>query len=340
MEKIRTAKLINPGEIKLIMENIEVRPRAGEASIRVKEVGICGTDIHLFRDGREDVLLPRVLGHELSGEVIAVGEGVKNIELHDRVVLDPVMACGQCPICESGHQNVCADVKCYGVQMDGGFRDIITVPASQLYRIPEGISYQEAALVEPFSVASNILNRAQALSGEKLVIIGAGTIGLTILQGAKGLGLDVMISDVMDGKLERAKSFGADVVVNSTREDLVQHIRNFAPDGPDIIVDAVGKSKLLEECVALCGPMGRIVVISFDAQSACIPPVQITKKELTLIGSRMNAHRFPEVLKWFADKTVDPTSMVDKVYPIDQIQEAFEKAVSDPSLTKVLISFE
>lgn len=340
MEHIRVAQLVKPGTIELFYENVEVHPGAGEATVRVKQVGICGTDIHIFAEGRSDVVLPRVMGHELSGEVIAIGKDVENIAVGDRVVLDPVMACGHCAACQKGRGNICAEVKCYGVQMDGGFRDIITVPAAQLYKIPEGVSYQEAALVEPFSIASNILNRAQVTAGEKLVIIGAGTIGLTILQGAKGKGLRVLIADIVDSKLRRARSLGADVVVHSGREDLKRQVAAFAPDGPDILVDAVGTAKLLETCVGLCGPMSRIVIIGFDARSASIAPVQITKKELTIIGSRMNAHRFPEVLQWFSSKAVNPSVMIDKVFPVEQIQRAFETTVSDAHLAKILISFE
>lgn len=340
MEQIHTAKLVEPGRIEVFTEGVSVRPDAGEATLRVKHVGICGTDIHVFRHGREDVFLPRVLGHELSAEVIAVGLGVKNVTTGDRVVLDPVMACGNCPVCRRGHGNVCPHVKCYGVQMDGGFRDVITVPAAQLYKIPDGVSNQAAALVEPFSIASNILSRAQATAGEKMVIIGSGTIGLTILQGAKGMGLDVLSADVAEAKLERARKFGANVVVHSARENLEQCVADFAPDGPDIVVDAVGTSKLLETSIGLCGPTARVVVIGFDAQPSSVAPVQITKKELSILGSRMNAHRFPEALRWFSERTVHPEDMIDKVFPLEDIQSAFDTAVSNPNLAKILISLE
>lgn len=340
MEQIRIARLVDKKKIALFKEMVDPNPAAGEAVVRVHLVGICGTDMHIFCGKRDDVVLPRIMGHELSGEVIAIGEGVSNVCIGDRVVLDPVMACGKCKACRSGYANVCADVKCYGVQMDGGFRDLITVPAAQLYRIPDGVSDEDAALIEPFSIASNILERAQAKNGEKLVIIGAGTVGLTILQGAKGMGLEVLISDMVDTKLEKARSMGADVVLNNGQENLAEKVAVFAPEGPDIVIDAVGIAPLLEQCIDLCGPRSRVVVIGFDGTKAAISPVQITKRELTLVGSRMNAHRFPEALCWFANKTVNPSAMIEKIFPVEEIQQAFEIAVSNPSFSKILIRFK
>ena len=154
---MRAAKLISPGKIRVVDEIPVPAPRQGEAVVKVKAVGICGTDLHIFKEGRADVELPRVMGHELSGVVTALGEGTDNLAVGDRVVLDPVMACGSCRICRAGHGNVCADVKCFGVQMDGGFQDEIVVPSANLYRYPESYSFVQAALAEPFSVAANIL---------------------------------------------------------------------------------------------------------------------------------------------------------------------------------------
>ena len=132
MEQIAVARLIAPGRMSLTYETVMLRPAEGEAVVRVRVVGICGTDVHIFHGQRSDVSLPRILGHELSGEVMAIGSGVEGIRPGDRVVLDPVIACGHCKACRGGYGNVCAEVKCYGVQMDGGLRDLIVVPAKRL----------------------------------------------------------------------------------------------------------------------------------------------------------------------------------------------------------------
>ena len=334
---MKIAKLVAPEGIRLFEEEKRLEPSAGEAVVQVKACGICGTDMHIFAGHRGDVKLPRVMGHELSGRVLKVGPGVENVRTGERVVFDPVMACGSCSVCRRGRRNVCAQVKCFGVQMDGGFQEQIVVPAAQLYSIPEGLDYVEAALVEPYSVAANVLGRAVAEKGERIVIFGSGTIGLCILQAAKGMGCKVLISDILDEKLEWAKKFGADEAVNSNREDLAHKVQTFAPEGADIIIDAVGTSALLEQSLRFAAPLTRIVVISFDERPAQVTPALLTKQELTILGSRMNAGKFPMVLDWMRRGIVDPSSMVECVFPLERIQEAFELAVGDAKLRKIII---
>lgn len=340
MERITVARLVAPGKMSITTETVDPCPAEGEAVVRVKVVGICGTDVHIFRGQRSDVVLPRIMGHELSGQVTAIGRGVENVRPGDRVVLDPVIACGHCKACRNGYGNVCAQVKCYGVQMDGGLRDLITVKAKTLHVIPDGVGDLEAALVEPFSIASNILNRARARAGEDMVILGAGTIGLAILQAAKGMGLRVLIGDISARKVEKAQRLHADVTVNTSRDSFAEAVRAFAPEGADVLVDAVGVTPLLEQVIELCGPRSRVVVIGFDDRPMSVPPVRITKSEISLIGSRMNAHRFPEALDWFAKGSVDPMAMVDRVFSINDAQQAFDLAASNPDITKILLRFD
>lgn len=337
--KMRVAKLVAPNTIQIFDEAFEAKPGCGEVVVQVKTVGICGTDMHIFRGERADVALPRIMGHELSGVVTAVGCHVDNVKVGDRVIFDPVMACGQCPVCKKGRANVCASVKCFGVQMDGGFQDYITVPAAQVYIIPDKISFDEAALAEPFSIAANILTRAGVEAGENVVIIGSGTIGLCIVQAAKGLGARVLVSDVVDGKLATAKSFGADAVVNSKNEKLEDAVAAFAPAGADVIIDAVGITPLLQQAINMAAPTCRVICISFDGRPATFLPVDVTKKELSIIGSRMNAGQFPRVIEWLDKDMIQPASMISRIFPAEQIQEAFELAVSDGSLMKILIKF-
>lgn len=337
---MRAAKLISPGKIRVVDEIPVHAPWQGEAVVKVKAVGICGTDLHIFKEGRADVELPRVMGHELSGVVTALGEGTDNLAVGDRVVLDPVMACGSCRICMAGHGNVCADVKCFGVQMDGGFQDEIVVPSANLYRYPESYSFVQAALAEPFSVAANILSRVSVKERDFVVIMGAGTIGLSLVQGAKAAGAAVLVSDIEESKLEKAKAMGADYTVNSRKEDLTELVKKHTEIGADVVIDAVGTVKLTEQSVELAAPCGRIAVISFDARPAQIPAAAITKKELSLMGSRMNAHRFPDVIQWMKDGALDLDAMISKIYPVEQIQKAFEDTLADSSNTiKTIITF-
>ncbi|HIS30206.1 MAG TPA: alcohol dehydrogenase catalytic domain-containing protein [Candidatus Limivivens intestinipullorum] len=325
---MRRARLTEVGKIEVETAAPVPEISSGQALVQVKAVGICGTDLHIFKEGRSDVALPRVMGHELSGVVTKIGDGVKNVKPGDRVVMDPVIACGKCRTCRKGHPNVCESVKCFGVQMDGGFQDYIGVDAKLLYPFPETLSFEEAALAEPFSVASNVLARTRVFREDRIVIIGAGTIGLCILQAAKGIGAEVLISDIENKKLERAAAFGADRVVNTREESLEAAAEAFFPGGADVIIDAVGSAALTQSAVDLAAPCARIAVLAFDGKNMEIPPVRITKKELELIGSRMNCGRFPEVLEWMKTRAIRPEQMITAVYPVEEIQRAFEDLAS------------
>lgn len=312
-----------------------------DVQVKVKAVGICGTDLHIFNEGRADVILPRVMGHELSGEVTAVGEKVERVKVGDRVALDPVFACGECSTCRKGYPNVCENVKCYGVQMDGGYQDYIVVHEKHLYPFDQSISFEQAALAEPFSIAANILERTSASKEDNVIIIGAGTVGLSIVQAAKGIGCRIMVADVVDSKLEKARALGADKVVNSKKESIKDMIEEFAPGGLDVVIDAVGITPLFQQSIEYAAPRGRIACIGFDARPAEIPPVLITKKELSVVGSRMNCYQFPKVMKWLEEGKIDAEKMISRKYSIDDIQQAFEETIANgQDVVKTLIVFE
>lgn len=337
---MRAAKLVEVQKIEVVeMEKPEIK-KDNEVLVQVKAVGICGTDLHIFHDGRADVILPRIMGHELSGLVKEVGKNVTNVKVGDRVVLDPVFACNTCDICKSGHPNVCSDFKCYGVQMDGGYCDYIVVEDYHLYPFDPSITYEQAALAEPFSIGVNIVNRTMTSESDTVVVIGSGTIGLCILQAAKGVGAKVLVSDVVDEKLAKAKEMGADVIVNSAKENLAETVERFSPGGASVVIDAVGIAPLTEQAVDLTCPTGRVAVIGFDAKPAQIPPVKITKKELTLVGSRMNCHQFPKVVEWLNEGKINADLMISRTYPVEEIQKAFEDTIANgKDIVKTLITF-
>jgi L-gulonate 5-dehydrogenase len=335
---MRTAKLTAPKKIEVLTADTPKINSPHEVLVRVKVVGICGTDLHIFHGERADVQLPRVMGHELSGEVCGAGGAVTKHKAGDRVIMDPVIACGVCPACRKGHRNVCADVKCFGVQVDGGYQDYIVVPEDVLYKIPDQVSFEQAALAEPFSIAANISARLQVAPGDRAVIIGAGTIGLVCLQVFKNLGAQVLVSDVEDAKLTAARKCGADEIVNSKNGSLKDAVAAFSPGGADVVLDAVGIAPLFAQSVDLTTPAARVAVIGFDAKPAEIAPASITRKELTIVGSRMNNNRFPEVIEWFKNGSLNIDPLISRRYTLEDIQTAFEETIADMKNTvKTLI---
>ena len=181
-----------------------------EVKVDVVYAGICGSDLHIIHGQNAFVRFPRVTGHEFSGVVREVGEGVENIKVGDRVCIDPVISCGTCYPCRINRPNVCTQLQVIGVHRDGGFSEQVSVPASNVHRLPDSMSLSHAALVEPYSIALNVLDRMQPHPGDSLLIYGAGVIGLTLVQMARALGLtDITVTDVIDERLETARSLGA-----------------------------------------------------------------------------------------------------------------------------------
>lgn len=334
---MRAAKLTEPGKLAISEEEMPKIRSGSDVLVKVRAVGICGTDIHIFEKGREDVVLPRVLGHELAGEVIETGSGVRRIHVGDHVVLDPVFSCGTCKICRRGRPNVCRDVKCYGVQMDGGFQEYIVVEEAHLYVFSPEIPWKQAVLAEPFSIGANIISRAGISPEDHVVVIGSGTIGLCAAQAAGWAGAKVMISDVENDKLAVAVMAGIDTAVNSRKRPLEEAVEEFSPGGADVVIDAVGTAAIVEQAVRLAAQGARVVVIGFDSKPAGIPLVDITKKELTIIGSRMNSRRFPMVTGWLEAGNIRDDIMITAEYGFEDIQRAFEETAKNRNNIKTVI---
>lgn len=334
---MKAAKLIKPGMIVISEEEMPQIRGSRDVLVKVRAAGICGTDIHIFENGRNDVELPRILGHELAGEVMETGCDVRSIHVGDHVVLDPVFSCGTCKTCKGGRPNVCRDVKCYGVQMDGGFREYIVVEEEHLYTFSHKISWKQAALAEPFSIGANIVSRAGVSPNDNVVVIGSGTIGLCAAQAARWAGAKVLISDVEESKLDIARKAGVDAAVNSMKTSLEKAVERFSPGGADVVIDAVGTAALVERGIRLTAPGARVAVIGFDCKPALIPPEAATKKELMIIGSRMNNHRFPMVINWLEAGNIREDIMITAEYSFRDIQKAFEETAGNGKNIKTVI---
>ena len=337
---MRSAKLVAPGRIEIFEDRMPL-PTEGEVLVRVKAAGICGSDLHIYQGERSDVELPRILGHELVGEVESAGSGVTGFSKGDRVTIDPVVSCGECISCRRGYDNLCNTVKCLGVQVDGGFCDYIAVPEQKVYPLPHGLPWEKASLIEPFSIGAEVLARSGVLKGDKVLVLGAGTIGLCILQAMKIAGAEVLITDFVDSRLETARRMGADRAVNGKTGDMAAELSDFTGGfGADVVVEAVGMPRLLEESLGYAAPGGCIVVLGFHPEPAKIPEVMVVKKELKIVGSRMNCRRFPQVIEWVKKGLVDPEPLISAVYPFEKIDTAFQDILKGPEkFLKVLITY-
>ncbi|WP_252107417.1 MULTISPECIES: Zn-dependent oxidoreductase [unclassified Halomonas] len=315
-------------------------PGAGEVLVRVAFAGICGSDMHIIHGDNAFVRFPRITGHEFAGVIEAVGEGVDGVSAGERVCVDPVISCGECYPCRIGRPNVCSALEVIGVHRHGGFEEFVAVPAANVHKLPEHIGLDAAALVEPYTIAANVLDRMQPHPGDRLLILGAGVIGMTILQMAKALGLEeIIVTDVIDERLEAAKSLGATHVFNSRTQDVEQEITALTKgEGVPLIADAACVPALLPQMLRLASPAGRIGLLGFSVQPSDLVQLEVIKKELTLVGSRLNNRKFPEVLELMASGKLDPLALVSHRLPLDEMPDAIEMLDHRPEeARKVLI---
>jgi L-gulonate 5-dehydrogenase len=323
-----------------IVELPEPAAGRGEALVRVRAAGICGSDMHIYHGTNPLAKYPRIIGHEFAGEIIALGEGVRNLSVGDHVAVDPVTSCGACYPCSIGRRNVCAKLEVFGVHRDGGMVERVAVPAANAHVIPKDWAWEKGALAEPFSIAANVLSRAQCTEKDRVLVMGAGPIGLTVLMGAVLLGARVAVADVLDSRLDVARKLGAEHVVNSGRKNLDEEmLRWTGGDGVPLIVDAVCNPALFPSLLRMASPAGRVAHLGFSETPSPVVPLDITKKELSIIGSRLNCNMFPRVIEWFG-KGLEPEELISHTFPLSRTLDAFKLVEEKPLETrKVLLTF-
>ena len=340
---MKVIQVNKPGELVIIDKPEPTSPGSAEAIVRIKAAGICGSDVHIFHGKNPFAIYPRILGHEAAGEVVQIGEAVTNVNIGDHVVVDNVFSCGKCYACRIGRPNVCIDVKVLGVHVDGVFSELIKLPADHLYPAPVEVPWEMAATMEPYAIAAEAVDRGQVGVGDTVLICGAGPIGLVILQVCKNLGARVLIMDIVDSRLQAARAMGADAVVNTKTDDLEAAVKEFtAGEGINVAMEATGVISILELIIAkLMSPAGRVVVLGFPVEPAKIAPADIMKRELDIKGSRLNNRKFAEVVRWFAEKKVDPTGLVSHVLPYTDVEKGMELFANHPEeVCKILIKFD
>ncbi len=267
------AVMVAPGKIEF-REVARPAPGEGEVLIQVKRIGVCGSDIHVYHGKHPYTSYPVVQGHEVSGVIAEVGPGVEGLAVGDRVTFLPQVTCGTCYQCTHGMYHLCESLKVMGFQTGGAAQEYFPVAADKVLRIPESVSLDEAAMIEPLAVAVHAVGRTGGVQGKKVVVLGAGTIGNLVGQVAKASGAEaVLITDINGYKLDKARACGMDVVVNTHEEALGAAIRRaFGPDGADLILECVGVSETINQAidnarkgstVVMVGVAGAVTVTNF-----------------------------------------------------------------------------
>ncbi|MBT2648769.1 zinc-binding alcohol dehydrogenase family protein [Bacillus sp. ISL-34] len=327
----------------LIIQEVE-KPRISNSTdvlVKVKRVGICGSDMHIYHGTNPLATLPRVVGHEVAGEVVEIGQGVANIKVGDHVVVEPISYCGECYACRKGRQNVCEKLSVFGVHEDGGMREWFVLPEKQLHVVDSALAWEEIVLAEPYTIGAQAVWRGEVEEGETVLIQGAGPIGICILKMAKLQGASVMITDLSDERLEFAKECGADITVHAGKEDVQKRVEEWTNgEGANVVIDAVCLPMTFELSFDVVSAAGRIVVLGFDERPSSVSQLPITKKEVSVKGSRLQTNQFPKVVKLLNEGKLRHEGLVTHTFSLDDIQEAFNFVENHPEqVRKAIIVF-
>lgn len=328
----------------LLIQEVE-KPRIENTTdvlVKVKRVGICGSDMHIYHGTNPLATLPRVVGHEVAGEVVEVGDDVKTIQVGDRVVVEPIRYCGTCYACRKGRPNVCAALSVFGVHEDGGMREWFVLPEKQIHVVDSSLPWDEIVLAEPYTIGAQAVWRGQVEKGDTVLIQGAGPIGICILKIAKLQGATVMITDLNDERLSFAKENGADIVINASRENIRETVTQWTKgEGVNVVIDAVCLPMTFELSVDVVSPAGTVVVLGFDERPAPISQLPITKKEVTIVGSRLQTNQFPKVVSLLNERKLTHKGLVTHTFPLEKVQDAFDFVEKHPDkVRKALIIFD
>ena len=311
-------------------------PRAGAREVLVAPTftGICGTDLHIYRgEFRGRVQYPAIAGHEFGGIVQEVGQEVEGFAVGDRVVVDPVISCHSCPACRSGHLNACQTLKLLGIDLDGGFGQYVVAPASHIYRLPEEIPIVHAPMVEMYGLGHHVLQRGEVQSGETVVILGAGKLGLSILDVLCHSASPAMtvVTDLHPFRLETARKLGVDYAINVKDEDPVQRVLEITGGaGADCVIEAVGHYHLMEgqeaplaQAVDMIRTGGRVVTAGMGDQQSAVRFKTLVMKEAKIIASRVTLGEFPRAMRLMARGLLHPELLITAQLPLAQIASAF-----------------
>lgn len=300
--------------------------RDKDVLIRITSAGICTADIEIIRGIHPFARPGHIIGHEFGGIVEAVGVAVDNLSPGDKVTIDPVCSCGVCHSCKINKPNVCRNLETMGVHRDGGFCEYVCVDASRVYRFRnQQIDERLLGVAEPYSIGAQNNSRANVGSGDTVLILGAGAIGLCAMQEARRRGARTIITDLYESRLHRARDMGADVTVFSRKHGMHEIIAGITENnGPDVIINTAGYPHSVEDCMQYIAYGGRIVIVGLSTQPSHIAQADIVGKEVSIFGSRLNTRLFPYVVEGFDSGAYNPEQLVSHFFPL----AAFADAVS------------
>ena len=302
----------------------EPKPQPGCAVIRMGNVGLCGSDYHAFAGTHPIYTYPRVIGHELSGIVVDTPADTDGVQAGDRCAIEPYVACGHCRACARNRPNCCENIQVLGIHVDGGLQEFLSVPVNLLYPSKK-LTLEQLALVETLGIGAHAVSRSGLQSGESALVVGAGPIGLAVMQFAKAAGADVCAIERSPSRQEFARQFIDEVVAEA--------------DGrlADVVFDATGNAKAMEASLHLVAPGGRLVFVGLCSEVIGIDDPTFHKREVTLMASRNSAHQFPRIIQMMEDGRIDTSPWIGARLTLDEVPEVFPTLRTRPDLVKAVV---
>lgn len=324
---MKALQLEKPQQFRFIETPEPAAPGSGEVLVRVQRVGICGTDYSCYLGKFPFFSFPRIPGHELGVEVLAVGAGVTNVKPGDRCSVEPYLNCGQCFPCRKGATNCCENLKVLGVMMDGGLTERMVLPARKLHPA-NNLSPEQCALIETLAIGCHAVNRGNPVAGENVLVIGAGPIGLSVIEFAKLSGAKTIVMDLNEQRLEfvRTKMGVPDTIYSKSDGAELEVLKQMTGGAlAQVVVDATGSNKSMAHAMTYCSFTGRLVYVGITQAEVTFPHAPVMhKRELTLLASRNAlAPDFPRIIKLIEDGKIDTQPWITHRVALGDLIEQF-----------------
>lgn len=335
--------MVKPGEI--TFHEIPVpKPGPDQVLVKIKRIGICGSDIHVYHGTHPYTSYPVTQGHEVSAQVVSLGEYVKDLTVGQKVTIEPQVFCGRCYPCLHGKYNLCEKLKVMGFQTTGTASEYFAVDASKVTPIPEEMTYSEGAMIEPLAVTVHAAKRFPDLKGAKAVVLGCGPIGILLIESLKALGAaEVMATDISDTRLELAKSLGADYVVNTMKEDYAQALLNaFGPDKADVVYECAGSDITMDQAIQNARKGSTIILVAVFGKRASVDLAKLNDSELDLNTSMMYRHEdYVDAIRMVKEGKIQLKPLQSAHFAFEDYKKAYEYIDNNRESTmKVIIDVD
>jgi L-iditol 2-dehydrogenase len=320
-------------------------PAADEVLIRVAACGICGSDVHGYDGSSGRRIPPIVMGHEAAGVVASLEAGVNKITEGDRVTFDSTIFCGTCDFCRRGEINLCdhrqvLGVSCPDYRRHGAFAEYVVVPARIVYKLPDRMAFEEAAMLEAVAVALHAVSLSEVSAGSSVLVVGAGMIGLLILQALRVAGSSrILVADIDDSRLVLAKKLGASEVLRADEPDILSRILQFSTTGVDLAVEAVGRNETVRLAIDSIRKGGRVTLVGNISPEITLPLQKVVTRQIRLQGSCASAGEYPRAIELVANGAIDVKGLITAVAPLADGPQWFERLYTrESNLMKVVLT--